>query len=265
MTENDYKALSELAQDIAREAGQLALEYKAKGLTQVDTKSSDVDMVTEADKACEKLIVERLTKARPQDGLKGEEGANKPTETGITWHIDPIDGTTNYLYGLPFCVSMGAAIDDDPVAGVVFAPLADELFAAHKAGGATLNGKLLRVNDIDRLDLSLVATGFYYGAETRIKQAELLKGVIGQVRDIRRGGAAALDLCYLAAGRVDAYFEPGPNSWDVAAGFLIAAEAGATVVTPFEADWDPATQIIAAAPGIATAFAELVGEGPGLD
>ena len=264
MNSHDYKAISELAQDIAREAGQLALKYKAEGLTNVTTKSSEVDMVTEADKACEELIVKRLTEARPQDGLKGEEGADKPTDSGITWHIDPIDGTTNYLYGMPFAVSMGAAIDDEPVVGVIYAPFADEMFAAHLGGGATRNGEIIRVNDIERLELALIGTGLYYDADVRTKQAEQLVGIVANVRDLRRIGAASLDLCAVACGQTDGYFELGVNSWDVAAGMLIAAEAGATISTPFKADWDKATQMVVAAPGIAGVLEELVGEGPGL-
>ncbi len=265
MTETDYKALSELAQDIAREAGQLALDYKAKGLTQVDTKSSEVDMVTEADKACEKLIVERLTAARPEDGLKGEEGADKPSTSGITWHIDPIDGTTNYLYGLPFAPSLGAAIGDEPVAGAIYAPFSDEMFDAYKGGGSRLNGETIRVNEIDRLDLALVSSGLYYDADVRTKQAQQLVNVVAHIRDLRRGGAASLDLCSVAAGRTDAYYEIGINSWDIAAGMLIAAEAGATIKTSFEANWNKGTQMIVAAPGIADALSELVGDPPELN
>ena len=264
MNTHDYKALSELAQDIARQAGQIALKYKADGLTDIGTKSSDVDMVTAADKACEEYIVERLASDRPDDGLKGEEGASKESQSRITWHIDPIDGTTNFIYGLPFGVSIGAAIRDKPVAGVVYKPFSDQMYAANLGGGSTLNGKQLKVNDVSKLNVSLVGTGFYYDANVRALQAENLTSFISKVRDIRRSGAASLDLCSVASGEIDAYFEIGLNSWDVAAGLLIATEAGAVTKHPFRADWDKGTQLVIGAPDIVNDLHKLVGEGPPL-
>jgi len=166
--------------------------------------------------------------ARPGDGVLGEEGSADEGTTGVRWVVDPIDGTVNYLYGLPqWAVSIGVEVDGTTVAGVVLNPVADELFAAVLGGGATLNGAPLRCTRATELAQSLVATGFGYDARRRTAQAAVVQAVLPAVRDLRRQGAGALDLCSVAAGRVDAYYEQGLAPWDMSAGLLIAAEAGA--------------------------------------
>jgi myo-inositol-1(or 4)-monophosphatase len=218
-----------LAIDIAREAAVLILERRALGFD-FATKTSATDLVTEVDHAAEALIVERLAAARPDDGVNGEEGASHPGTSGIVWHIDPIDGTTNFVYGLPgFAVSLAAELRGQVIAGAVVDAVRDEAFGATLGGGATCNGVPIACSEADDLSRALVATGFSYLAERRARQAAVLTQVLPQVRDIRRLGAAATDLCAVACGRVDAFYEKGLHPWDFAAGALIASEAGASV------------------------------------
>ena len=231
MTVPDPLDLLKIAADLARRAGALALSMHA-GLggsdAKTDTKSSPTDVVTAADRASEELLVEGIRAARPGDGVLGEEGSSDEGTTGVRWVIDPIDGTVNYLYGLPqWAVSIGVEVEGTTVAGVVLNPVADELFAAVLGGGATLNGTPLRCSAATELSQSLVATGFGYDARRRAAQAAFLPAVLPAVRDLRRMGAGALDLCAVAAGRVDAYYEQGLSPWDMSAGLLIATEAGA--------------------------------------
>jgi myo-inositol-1(or 4)-monophosphatase len=227
----DPTELCELAAAIAREAGALASEHAARSRLDVETKSTATDVVTEGDRATERLIVGRLRSARPGDAVLGEEGGAQGAATSsVRWLVDPIDGTVNYLYGIPqYAVSIAAEVDGEVVAGVVFDPEKDELYTATRGGGATVNGRPARCSDRSELAQALVATGFSYSAERRARQAEVLLRLLPTVRDIRRFGAAALDLCAVACGRVDAYYEKALNPWDVAAGGLIAREAGATV------------------------------------
>ncbi|HEX4979977.1 MAG TPA: inositol monophosphatase family protein [Acidimicrobiales bacterium] len=223
-------ALAALAADVAREAGALLTERQAWRRTSVDTKSTGTDMVTEVDRASESLIAARLGAARPADGILGEEGTEVATSSGVRWICDPLDGTTNYLYGVPFFnVSIAAEVDGTIVAGVVHDPVHDETYSATRGGGARCNGRPLRVNGPPGLSTALVGTGFSYDPERRAVQASILPRLLPEVRDIRRAGAAALDLCWVAAGRLDAYYEWGLAPWDWAAGSLVAAEAGATV------------------------------------
>jgi myo-inositol-1(or 4)-monophosphatase len=197
----------------------------------VDTKSSATDMVSEADREAEAAITQLLRGERPDDGLLGEEGADESGASGRRWVVDPLDGTTNYLYGFPaWAVSVGLEDADGRLVGVVHDPVARETFTAARGQGAHLNGEAIRVNEIDRLDRALIATGFGYDADVRAGQAEILRELLPRVRDIRRAGAAALDLCSVAAGRVDGYFERGVQPWDFAAGALIVTEAGGEVV-----------------------------------
>jgi myo-inositol-1(or 4)-monophosphatase len=224
--------LLELATDVALAAGKLLVERRPPGDLEVGTKSSPTDVVTVMDTAAERLIVDALLRARPDDAVLGEEGgASQPTGTGVRWVIDPIDGTVNYLYRLPpYAVSIAAEVDGTVVAGVVHAPELGETFTASRGGGAFLNGSRLRVTTSPPSpDHALVATGFGYEASRRARQAHVLAGLLPQVRDMRRLGAASVDLCYVAARRVDAYYERGLNAWDLAAGGLVAAEAGAVV------------------------------------
>ena len=187
-------------------------------------------MVTEMDRASERLLVDGILGARPDDGVLGEEGTDQAGTSGVRWILDPLDGTTNYLYGhAGFAVSIGVQIDGVSVAGVVHDPLHGEVFTATLGGGAQRNGRPISVSEESQLGNALVATGFSYEPSRRLLQAQVLAQVIPHVRDIRRMGAAAVDLCSVACGRVDAYYERGLHPWDHAAGALIAREAGALV------------------------------------
>lgn len=197
----------------------------------IETKISSTDMVSDVDRAAEAAVTEVLSRLRPDDGVVGEEGTSRPGTTGVRWVVDPLDGTTNFLFGIPqFAVSVAAEVDDRPVAGVVVDPSRNEVWAALAGQGSYLNGNRCRVPDgRSPLERALCATGFGYRAERRQWQAQVAAKVIPQVRDIRRLGSAALDLCWTGGGRFDAYFEWGLNPWDFSAGALVAAEAGARV------------------------------------
>lgn len=252
-------ALLAIAVELAREAGGLALAMQS-GLGDPDTKSSPTDVVTAADRAAEALIVDGLRRRRPHDGILGEEGAADEGSSGVRWVVDPIDGTVNYLYGLPqWGVSIGVEVDGAAVAGVVFDPPKDELFTAVRGGGSAVNGRPLRCTAAAELSQALVATGFAYDARRRAAQASVLPRLIPTVRDIRRVGAGALDLCAVAAGRVDAYFELGLSPWDLSAGGLIATEAGARLGGLQGAPAGGA-MVIAAAPGVFDALHDLLVE-----
>jgi myo-inositol-1(or 4)-monophosphatase len=222
--------LADLALVTAREAGRLVMAGLAHERPVASTKSSLTDVVTEVDRASERLIVERLRGARPGDGFLGEEGGAQRGTTAVTWIVDPIDGTVNYVYGRPgFAISIAADVGGRVVAGVVLDPWLDEAYVATAGGGARCNDRPLHVNAEVDPPLALVATGFAYVADERARQARVVARLLPRVRDIRRGGSAALDLCSVAAGRVDAYYERGLNAWDLAAGALVASEAGARV------------------------------------
>lgn len=248
-TEADLSAqeiadLETIACTVAREAGELIVDERPDHLGVAATKSTATDVVTVMDKRSEELLRTRLEQARPGDGLLGEEGASRPSQTGVTWVVDPIDGTVNYLYQLPeYAVSVAACVGDvhtpgawRPVAGAVFNPKTDELFHAGLGSGSFLDHRgrssALRVTAQDDLALSLLATGFGYDVDKRKRQARLAAEMIGRVRDIRRAGSAALDLSSVAAGRLDGYYEAGLNPWDLAAGWLIVTEAGGVVQGP---------------------------------
>jgi myo-inositol-1(or 4)-monophosphatase len=215
---------------VAHEAGDLVAERRRGVVEVAATKSSPTDVVTEADRAAEQLIHRRLLEARPGDGFVGEEGASSSSSSGVTWVVDPIDGTVNFLYGLPvYAVSIAARIDGQVVAGVVLDVARRECFTATRGGGAFVDGVPIVVRAVVPLSDRLVLTGFSYERSTRVLQAQAVARLLPDVRDIRRLGSAALDLCYLGAGRADAYVEEGLNDWDLAAGGLVAEEAGATV------------------------------------
>ena len=247
MTTAELRTIAEtIASDVGREAG----TRRSAGFSW-STKSSSSDVVTEIDTWAEEQVVERITALRPDDGFLGEEGTNRPSTTGITWVIDPIDGTTNLLYDLPgYSVSIAAEIDGVPQAGAVYDPIRDELFSAGIGNGATRNGEPISVSTSEVLATSLVGTGFSYDADNRRGQAEQLMTIIPEVRDIRRFGGAALDFCNVACGRLDAYWERGLQPWDSAAGSLIAREAGAKVLID--------GLCVAVTPGIASSFLELL-------
>ena len=220
--------LLDLACRLAVEAGDTALGgRRATAVAATTTKSTSTDLVTLHDQAAEATIVAGLGAARPDDGIVGEEGTQRAGTSGISWLVDPIDGTTNFVYDLPMWSTSIAATDGDGMlVGAVYAPALGELFAAARGMGATLGGRPIRCSERTDLALALVATGFSYRAERRRQQAAVVEALIGSVRDVRRLGSAALDLCYVAAGRYDAYYETDLNSWDAAAGELIATEAG---------------------------------------
>jgi myo-inositol-1(or 4)-monophosphatase len=227
--------LLELARATAEEAAALVGAGRSSAADQVDTKSSPVDVVTAVDTASEALIVRRLTEARPDDGVLGEEGASRAGTSGVRWVVDPIDGTVNFLYGLPaYAVSIAAEVDGRAEVGVVLNVATGELFTAVRGEGAWLTAPgaaamRLHGSAPASLEQALVATGFGYRVEQRRRQGAVVAALLPEVRDIRRHGSAALQLCAAAAGRVDAYYELDLKPWDHAAGALVAAEAGLVV------------------------------------
>jgi myo-inositol-1(or 4)-monophosphatase len=223
----------------------------------VDTKSSQTDMVSEADREAEAAIAELLRAERPDDALVGEEGAGDEGTSGRRWVVDPLDGTTNYLYRFPaWCVSVALEDEEGGLAGVVHDPLRGETFRARRGGGAELNGEPIAVNDHDDLATALVATGFGYDPDVRAGQGDVVRALLPHIRDLRRAGAAALDLCFVACGRLDGYFERGVNHWDYAAGVLIVREAGGEVVELEGGRFG----LAAAGPRLVRPLAELVRE-----
>ena len=228
--------LLQLAIEVAREAGELVATARRGDVEVADRKSSPVDVVTQVDRDSEALIRARLAAARPLDGFFGEEGGRGASESGLTWVVDPIDGTVNYLYGIPHYAVSIAVVEGEPdpqswraVAGAVLNPATGELFTARLGGGALLDGRTIRVAEPVPLSEALVATGFAYSARTRAEQGASMAHLLPRIRDIRRLGTASLDLCAVASGRANAYFERTLSPWDHAAGALIAREAGAVV------------------------------------
>ncbi|MGW3239058.1 inositol monophosphatase family protein [Streptomyces olivaceus] len=225
--------LLEIAREAAHRAGTLLRDGRPADLAVAATKSSPIDVVTEMDIAAEKLITELIAARRPEDGILGEEGSATEGTSGVRWVVDPLDGTVNYLYGLPtWAVSIAAEQDGERVAAAVAVPMRGEAFHAVLGGGAWATGawegeRRLACRAAAPLDQALVSTGFNYVADVRAEQAEIARRLIPLVRDIRRGGSAAIDLCDVAAGRLDGYYERGLHPWDLAAGDLIAREAGA--------------------------------------
>lgn len=222
--------LLELALHIAQQAGRLLVDRPASW--DLTFKSTAIDIATQMDIASEKLIVNAILAARPDDGIIGEEGANRTSTSGYTWVIDPVDGTVNYFYGLPgWNISIAVKDAQGTVAGVVYAPTIDSIWHATRGGGAFLNGVAIACNEPVELNRALIATGFAYDVKDRAHQLDLVNHLLPQIRDIRRIGAAATDLCFVASGILDGYVETGLKEWDLAAGALIATEAGATVTT----------------------------------
>ncbi|MBY8871175.1 inositol monophosphatase [Micromonospora sp. PLK6-60] len=228
------RELLEIAVNVARDAAATAHRMRAEGVSVAATKSTATDVVTAADRAVERQVLDALGRLRPGDAVLGEEygeGDTGPADPdGVRWIVDPIDGTVNYLYGLPnSAVSLAAEVAGEVVAGVVRNINTGEEWTATLGGGAYRDGVPLRCSTETDLGQALVATGFGYDAKRRLHQARVVTGLIAQVRDIRRFGAAAIDLCLAAEGRVDAYYEKGLNAWDLAAGGLVATEAGLRV------------------------------------
>ena len=231
----DADELLQLAEQIAREAGELARRRRDEGVRIAATKSALADIVTEADREVEALIRARLTAARPADGFLGEESGAERGESDVTWVVDPIDGTVNYAYGIPHYAVSIAAVTGEPdpeqwtaQAGVVFAPAIAELFRAARGSGAWLGADRLAVSRPTDAG-ALIATGFGYDPATHAGDLERVRIVMPLARDLRRAGAASLDLAYVAAGRLDGYFERGLHPWDHAAGALLVTEAGGRV------------------------------------
>jgi len=260
--------LLEIARTIALEAGSLAATRKAEGVEVVDRKSSSVDIVTAADRETEALIRSRLGELRPDDGFFGEESSAEAGTSGLTWIVDPIDGTVNFLYGIPHYAVSIAVVEGDPdplswraLAGCVVNPAIGEVYTASAGGGAYLGDRRLEVAASVELSQALIATGFAYSAEERARQGAVIAALLPKVRDIRRMGTASLDLCAVATGRANAYYERTLSPWDHAAGALIAREAGAIVKGLGDAA--PSRDfILAAAPGLAEVLeAELTALG----
>ncbi|OLM18103.1 MULTISPECIES: inositol monophosphatase family protein [unclassified Pseudonocardia] len=262
---SDPATLRAVAEQVAAEAAEHLRTLPAPRDGGVSTKSSPTDVVTESDASVEKFVRDRLAALRPGDPVYGEEGAGDAATA--RWVVDPIDGTVNYLYGLPwYAISIAAVADGESVAGAVAEPAAGRLWSAGRGLGATCDGRPLAVAGTTELGQSLVGTGFAYRAERRARQARMVAAMLPEVRDVRRAGAAALDLCAVAAGWLDGYVEHGSNWWDWAAGALIAREAGALVhitvppgVRYLGADGDGLGDDVslAAAPGIARELAGL--------
>nr|WP_283250894.1 inositol monophosphatase family protein [Rhabdothermincola salaria] len=247
-----------MALTAAAEAATVLSEGVGRVRTSVATKSTSTDMVTEMDREAERLIERRLLGARPDDAMRGEEGTSRTGTSGVEWIVDPLDGTTNYLYGhAGFAVSIAARFDGRVVAGVVHDPLHGDVFSARVDHGAFRNGERIAVSGAHDLAHALVATGFSYDPERRERQARVLTSVLPAVRDIRRMGAAAVDLCSVACGRVDAFYERGLQPWDHAAGALVAAEAGA-LVGDLEGGPPSGEFCLAAGPGLFEPLASLL-------
>lgn len=231
--------LLDLAFGIAVEAGAMLMDRPAA--FEVSTKSTAIDIATQMDKASEKFIVESLLASRPHDGIIGEEGSSRESTSGLTWVIDPVDGTVNYLYGIPgWNVSIGVKDDRGVIAGVVHAPTINSTFTAIRGQGAFLissgnshrnNAQRIKCNDPVPLNRALIGTGFAYDVDRRVEQGRIVAQLLPQIRDLRRLGAAAVDICYVAMGALDGYFEYGLHEWDWAAAGLIAQEAGALFTT----------------------------------
>ena len=227
--------LLEIARHVAAEAGDLAATMRSAGVSVRATKSSQIDIVTQADIAVEALIRERLTTARPHDGILGEEGGEVPGRSDITWVVDPIDGTVNYLYGSPYyAVSIAATVRNDnarrtSVAGCVYAPALAAEYTAAAGHSAQLNGKLLQVNENVSLEMSLVSTAIPVDLAQRDRALQDISALTPRIRDFRLVGAASLEICGTAEGRTDAHMQRDLPIWDYAAASLIAAQAGADV------------------------------------
>ena len=246
----------DLACEAARAAGALLLERVGRPVGGLAAKSSRTDLVSDADRDAEALLVGMIRAARPDDAIVAEEGGGGEGRSGVTWVVDPLDGTINYLWAIPqWCVSVAARDAEGGLVGVVHDPSRGETFHARRGAGAWLNGERLTMRPGGPLGESLIGTGFQYRAEARARQAERLLTVLPAVRDLRRFGSAALDLAWVAAGRLDGYFETGLNPWDRAAGELIVAEAGGVLEDM------PDRGLIAAGPDLIGPLSALVRDG----
>ena len=255
----DDSRLLAVAEEAARSAGRLLLERFGRPPTGVDRKSSSTDMVSDADRESEQLIRDLLRRERPHDAVLGEERGATRGAGGLLWVVDPLDGTTNFLYRHPtWSVSIACEDDRGGRVAVVHHPVVGETFTAVRGAGARLDAEPIAASGATELARSLIGTGFGYQAEVRAEQARALVEILPAVRDVRRGGSAAIDLCWVACGRLDGYYELGVQRWDTAAGILIAREAGA-VVSDLEPAGPAGGGVLVAAPGIHDALNRLVG------
>ena len=273
MEDNRPERLLEVAEQLVGEAADFVRRRRAEifaaapGVA-VRTKSSPTDPVTVADVETEQLVRDRLGRLRPGDRVLGEEGGDTTSGGAVRWVVDPIDGTVNFLYGIPaYAVSLAAQIDGVSVAGAVADVAGGQIYSAARGLGAQMivagERRRLRCSGARQLSMTLLGTGFGYAPARRAAQAALLAQLLPVVRDVRRLGSAALDLCMVAAGRLDAHYEHGLNEWDWAAGALIAAEAGAVVLLPGGQD-EGAGLLLAAAPGVAASLIEALDRFGGL-
>jgi myo-inositol-1(or 4)-monophosphatase len=255
----DLRELLALASDLALVAGRLHADGRRRALT-IETKSSPTDLVSQVDKAAERLIVDRLRSERPDDGVLGEEGTSREGTSGLRWVVDPLDGTTNYIYGYPaYCVSIAVEAGGDAQVGVVLDSSSGRLYRGVAGSGAVCDDRPVTSRVPESLATALVATGFSYSSAERELEGAVVAAVLPRIRDIRRSGSAALDLCRLAAGEVDAYWELDLSPWDFAAGVLIAREAGAEVLLAPSAG-GKGRAVVGAHPSLMPAFAELLRE-----
>jgi myo-inositol-1(or 4)-monophosphatase len=252
--------LRDLAERLARGAGEIALAGRRAAADDLAraTKSSRTDLVTEFDRAAEEHVVGSLRSLRPDDAIVGEEGTADAGTSGYAWYVDPIDGTTNFVYDQPaWSCSVAVAHEGVMLAGAVFVPPLGEMYTAALGHGASRNGEPISASAETDLSLALVGTGFGYDPDARREQARVVAALIGEVRDVRRLGSAAFDLCMVACGRLDVYYERHLNSWDAAAGELIGREAGA-ITSDFAGGTARPEQLVAAAPGVHAAFLGLL-------
>jgi len=255
---DDVEQLRATAVAVVQQVGDLVVRMRAGGAAQVGTKTSATDVVTAADTAAERLARRLLAQWRPGEPVLGEEeGGASSTAGGLCWVVDPIDGTVNYLYGFPwYAVSVAVQRDGQSLAAAVGQPAAARLWSAARGCGADCDGVALQVSGATQLELALIGTGFSYRPERRARQAAMVAGMLPRIRDLRRAGSAALDLCSVASGWLDGFVEHGLHRWDWAAGALIAAEAGAVLRLP-----GPGSDLLlAATPGIVDALGELAAQ-----
>ena len=258
MTVPPATALRDLAHEVALSAADAVRIARADGIGPVATKSSATDPVTEIDRSTEALIVDRLLTARPDDAILGEESAERPGSSGVRWVVDPIDGTVNFVYGIAaYGVSIGAEVGGDLVAGAVVDVVSGAAHRAAHAAGAEGPAGPLAVTTVTDPAVALIGTGFGYQPARRRRQATVLAQVLPAVRDIRRIGSAALDLCSVAAGHLDGFYEVGLEPWDKAAGSVIVREAGGVVIDLATVD-DDATTTVAAGPGLIGPLVDLL-------
>jgi myo-inositol-1(or 4)-monophosphatase len=256
-----HEQLLNLAEQAARVAGEVLLDLARGPARGVEAKSSPTDLVSDADRAAERALVEVLLSERPRDGVLAEESGERPSGSGVTWVLDPLDGTVNFLFGIPVWAVSVAAIDaEGELVGTIYDPNRAELFSAARGEGAVLNGAPIRASSKEDLTTALVGTGFAYVPEARELQARRLVRVITRVRDIRRAGSAALDLASVACGRLDGDFEAPMEPWDKAAGVLLVREAGG-VVSELPGPLDLSSGVIAAGAGLHDELRAVVLEG----